>query len=153
MNDLSIRFPDAEKFAFLHENAHLMLITFPRDQAEFLYLIQNQNDNGIELSYPGATYCERVMDEIRQIFFIQVTDESGVEVKYVLGSAFRLESRLYGAYYQRAKENPDVIVFRIEGESPNQSLLVLEEDEFRVVSQEFKAQHQDVLQIAIRDEA
>lgn len=146
MQDLAIRFPKAEQYAFLYENAHLLLLSWDRDQAKFLFLIQGHDESGLRLDYPGETFTNRVLDAIQNIFFVQVTDDSDT-VKYVLGSYFVVDGQAYGAYYERDREQPDVVLFRIEGEAPDFSLEVLDEAEFERVSVAFSEQHQDLMDI------
>jgi hypothetical protein len=140
-------FPKAEQFAFLFENAHLLLLAWDRDQAKFLFLIQEQKEDGLLLDYPGETFTNRVLDTVENIFFVQVEEEGNDPRRYVLGSFFAIGSQKYGAYYERDKENPEVVLFRIDGDAPDFQLEVLDEDEYAKVAPIFAEQHRDMMDI------
>jgi len=145
--DVPFYFPKADKYAFLYENAHLVMLSWTRDHAKFLFLIRAQSDTGIELEFPGERFSNQVMDAIENIFFIQVDNEDARK-KYVLGSYFVVGKTRYGAYYERdVNHQPEVILFRIDGEAPDLQLNVLDEAEFDTASTAFQAQHQDFISI------
>ena len=149
MPELSFQFPNAEKHAFVYENAHLMMLSWERDNAKLLFLIRNHDEHGLQLDFPGELFVNQVLDTVENIFFIQV-NEGESSTKYALGSYFFVDGVRYGAYYQRDVMNPEVVLFRIEGEVPDLTLEVLEEDEFAYVSQAFTEQHQEMMGISLR---
>lgn len=140
-------FPNGEQYAFLFENAHLLLLSWDRDDAKFLFLIKEHRDDGLILDYPGATFTNRVLDAIQNIFFVQVQEETGEARRYVLGSYFESADRSYGAYYERDVPHPEVVLFRIDGDAPDLTLEVLDEAEHERVAATFSQQHADVLEI------
>ncbi|MDQ0191230.1 DUF1292 domain-containing protein [Alicyclobacillus cycloheptanicus] len=148
----TLAFPKAEQYAFLYENAHLLMLSWERDNAKFLFLIVDQKDGELVLDYPGERFTNTVLDTIENIFLIQVQEESGEAKRYALGSYFVAGSRRYGAYYERETESeePNVVLFRIEGEAPDLSLEVLDEDEYQEVAQIFVEQHNE-LHVSQRD--
>lgn len=146
--DLQCSFPSAKKFAFIFENAHLMLLTWERDDTKLLFLIKEQSDGKVVLDFPGRTFVDRVMDMIDKFFFIQVQSDDGVANRYVLGSYFYIGNKRYGAFYERDVEtNPDVVLFRIDGDGDEVVISVLEEEEFADVAENFREMHGDFLQI------
>jgi hypothetical protein len=146
-NDPRFAFPKAEQFAFLFENAHLLMLSWERDNAKFLFLIKEHQENGLVLDYPGETFTNRVLDTLENIFFVQVEEEGEHPKRYVLGSFFAVGKANYGAYYERGVENPNVVLFRIDGEAPDFQLEVLEEDEYERIAPIFAQQHGDVVEI------
>jgi hypothetical protein len=150
VQDLRYAFPKATPFAFLFENAHLLLLTWERDNAKFLFLIQHEDDGTLHLDYPGELFTSRVMDAIESIFFIQVQEEGTEPKRYALGSYFKVGSRTYCAYYQRDVERPDVVLFRVEGEAPQHTLEVLDPKEYQAVAEAFQEQHQDMMEIQVK---
>ena len=143
-------FPKAEQYAFLFENTHLVLFFFPRDDAKFLFLLKDQGDAGMALDYPGDTFTTQVLDRILNIFKIKINtdnEESKLSRYYVLGSYFTVSGRPYGAYYQKDVLQPDVLLFRIDGEPPSQELVSLEGSEFEQIATVFSQQHDDLLEI------
>lgn len=145
----SFVFQDADEYAFLFENAHLLLVCWRRDDAKFLYLIRGETaDAQIKLSYPGQQFTETVLDKILPIFFVQVSEEGDTEERhYVLGSYFVAGGQPFGAYYQRGEENPTVVLFKIVGEAPDITLEVPHDDEYALASSAFQEQHQDFMDI------
>lgn len=148
VDQMAFTFPKAEQYAFLYENAHLVMLVWDRDRARFLFLIRGQDDSGLSLDYPGETFTNRVLDTIESIFFVQVQEEGKAEpARYVLGSYFEVNRQMYGAYYQRDKASPDVMLFRIDGEAPNQTLEVIDGEEYGPVAERFTEQHGDLITI------
>jgi hypothetical protein len=145
-NDLMLMFPKAGKHAFFFENAHLLLLSWERDNAKFLFLIDGQTEDGVSLEFPGELFTNQVLDTIENIFFIQVNEGEQV-TKYTLGSYFLVNTNQYAAYYERDAENPTVVLFRLSGESPDFDLEVLEEEEFQIVSDAFTEQHRNFMDI------
>lgn len=145
-DDLKLMFPKANKHAFFFENAHLMLLSWERDNAKFLFLIDGQTEDGVSLEFPGELFSNQVLDAIENIFFIQVNEGEQV-TKYTLGSYFVVNNNSYAAYYERDTENPNVVLFRLSGEAPNFDLEVLDEDEFTLVSAAFTEQHRNFMDI------
>ncbi len=145
-SDLKVLFPKANKHAFFFENAHLLLLSWERDNAKFLFLIEGQTEDGVELEFPGELFTNQVLDTIENIFFVQVSEGEQV-TKYTLGSYFYVNEIRYGAYYERDVDNPSVVIFRISGESPDFELGVLDEDEFRAVSAAFTEQHNSFMNV------
>lgn len=146
----TLAFPKADQYAFLYENAHLMLLSFDRDDAKFLFLITEQRDGELVLDYPGQRFTETVLDAIQNIFLIQVEEESGSTRKYALGSYFLVDGRKYGAYYERESQSdePNVALFRIEGEATESTLEVLGDEEYVRVSQVFVEEHSEMMDIS-----
>lgn len=146
--DLKFYFKDAEQYAFLYENVHLMMVSWTRDDARLLFRIEEQADNSLALAYPGETFTDRVLDALENIFFIQVQEEGTDGVPYVLGSYFEVDGQMYGAYYERdVDERPTVVLFKVEGEPPMQSLEVPSESEYERAAAAFSEQHADLVDI------
>lgn len=145
-----LAFPKADQYAFLYENAHLLMLSFERDQTKFLFLIKEQKDGELMLDYPGETFTNTVLDAIQNIFLIQVEEEGGDTRKYAMGSYFIVDGRRYGAYYERESEaeNPNVVLFRIEGEGTAAALEVLDEQEYDRVARTFTEEHQGLMDIS-----
>ncbi|MCL6593954.1 MAG: hypothetical protein K6T31_08265 [Alicyclobacillus sp.] len=145
--DLWCAFAKAEQYAFLFENAPLLLLAWERDDAKFLFLIKEVRADGLVLDYPGQAFTDRVLDTISQVFFIQVAEGEQPSRRYVLGSLFHCAGRMYGAYYERDAAEPNVVLFRLQGEAPDFELVLLDETEYEQAAAAFAEQHQDWLEI------
>lgn len=131
-DDLHIRFEGASPFVFYFENVHLLLLTYKRDDAKFLFRIASQTGTEISLDYPGETYVEKVLDTVSKVFFVQVQEGEDSEARqYVLGSYYDLDGVRYGAYYLRDGDSPDVVLFRLNGEAPDFELEPVEGEEYQ----------------------
>lgn len=142
-------FPGAQQYAFLFENVHLLMLSWDRDDAKFLFLIKEQRDDGFVLDYPGQLFSDRVLDTVQNIFFVQIQEENAQSRKYILGSYFEANRKMYGAYYEPGNEKADVVLFRIEGEAPDLKLEVLNEAEYEQASAVFIQQHQELMDIRV----
>lgn len=146
----SFTFPDATQYAFVFFNAHLLLMTYPRDDAKFLFLIDGEDERGLRLTYPGRTFTDRVLDTIESIFFVAVEEseeETAVSTRYVLGSLFDVEGQTFGAYYERDRPNTHVVLFEVTGEAPDFQLSVPADADYAKASQTFAELHQGLLSI------
>jgi hypothetical protein len=144
-----LAFPNANSYAFLFENAHLLLMSWDRDDAKFLFLIREHQSDGLVLDYPGAAFTNRVMDVIERIFFVRLEEEGSEPKQYVLGSYFLVGNQAYGAYYEKDSPRSDVVLLRVVGEPPDLELAVVEDDvEHQQVASAFAEQHADFLSIA-----
>lgn len=148
----SLTFPGAKQYAFLFENAHLLMLAWDRDDAKFLFVINEQKDESLVLDYPGRVFTDRVLDTVQNIFFIQVQEENTQSQRYVLGSYFEVDRKMYGAYYEQNEERaaagkPNIVLFRIEGDAPDFELQSLDEKEYQIVSTAFIEQHQEFLNV------
>jgi hypothetical protein len=130
--DLTVRFQGAEPYVFYFENVHVLLLTYARDDAKFVYRIADQTATDITLDFPGQMFVERVLDTVVNIFFVQVQEGEHAESKsYVLGSYFEIEGKFYGAYYERDVDPPQVVLFRLNGEAPDFELEPVEGEEYQ----------------------
>lgn len=138
----AIRFSGATPYTFYYEHAQLVLLTWTRDDAKFLFRVQEQSDGEWVLDYPGETFSSHVLDAIQTIFFVQVVEDSDDEPKpYVLGSCFEFQGQDYGAYYPRHATQSEMLLFRFAGEAPMRTLESLEGDEYQQVSAHFVEQY------------
>lgn len=145
----SFFFHEADEYAFLYENAHLLLVSWRRDDTKFLYLIRGERETGeVDLSYPGRQFTETVLDKILPIFFVQVeeTDGDNGEIHYILGSYFVAGETPFGAYY-RKDDQRSVVLFKISGEEDAVRLEVPSDAEYRAAAEVFTEQHQDFMTI------
>lgn len=141
-------FPKAQHHAFFYEEAHLLLISWERDGKKELYLIADQQDEVLQLDFPGELYTERVMELIRSIFFISVQEDSGV-TKHVLAAYFTKNDNAYAVYYERDANSPsELIFFRVADEGDGYGLDVIEnEAEYKMVAQEIEERYASFLHI------
>ena len=142
-----LAFPRASQYAFLFENAHLLLLSFERDNSRFLFHINEHREDGLVLDYPGEMFISRVLDNIEQVFFVEVAEEGQSPAKYALGSYFVVDSTAYGAYYPLAGDSEELVLFRIVGENPNQELEVVDGAEYDRAAAAFSEQHADFVDI------
>jgi hypothetical protein len=140
-------FPRAKARAFLFENAPLLLLSWDRDNVRLLFLIKEQRGDELVLDYPGEMFADRVLSVIEGIFHIQLQEGNGPARLYTLGSYFEAGRRFYGAYYAEGMEQPDVVLFRVEGEAPQCSLEPLDEEEYERAAAAFVEQHRDFMEI------
>lgn len=141
-------FPKADHYAFFYEEAHLMLISWQRDDKKELYRISGQQEDTLHLDYPGQLYSERVMELISSIFFITLQEEEQ-EQKYTMGAYFTKNDQGYAVYYQRdATTRSDLIFFRVVDEGEGYGLeLVENETEHVSVVQEIEQRYGSFLHI------
>ncbi|GAX90939.1 hypothetical protein [Effusibacillus lacus] len=141
-------FPKADHYAFFYEEAHLMLVSWQRDDKKELYRICGQQGEILQLDYAGQLYTERVMELISNIFFITVQEESQ-EKKYALGAYFTKNNQGYAVYYERdAATRSELIFFRVTDEGEGSSLEVVEgEMEHSGVVKEIRERYSSFLQI------
>ena len=145
--DPRFAFPNAKQYAFLFENVHLMLLSWDRDDAKFLFMIKDQTEQGLTLDYPGQLFADRVLDTIQNIFFVKVQENQAEAKRYVLGSYFDVDGRVFGAYYEQDRVTPDVALFRIDGEAPGFTLEVPKDEEYQRAASVFAEQHGDFMDI------
>ncbi|WDL97470.1 DUF1292 domain-containing protein [Alicyclobacillus sp. ALC3] len=149
-----LAFPNAKQYAFLYEDAHLLLLSWERDDAKFLFRIVEQKDGELLLDYPGQKFTDTILDNIQGIFLIQVQESDKESRTYALGSYFVIGKRKYGAYYDRESDSeaPEVVLFRIAGEAPNYELQVPEDAEYEQVAAAFVEQHEEMMRIMPTEE-
>jgi len=134
----AIRFNGATPYSFYYEDAELVLLTWERDDAKFLFRVEEQSEEEWVLNYPGETFASRVLDAIQSIFFVQVQEEADTPASlYVLGSYFVFQNKVYGAYYPRDGANLEMLLFRLGGEAPAYELEPIEGEEYRAASAYF----------------
>lgn len=140
-------FPKASARAFLFENAPLLLLRWARDDVKMLFLIRDQRGDELVLDHPGEMFTDRVLSIVDGIFHIRLSDDDGSARDYTLGSYFEAGKRFYGAYYAEDAEQPDVVLFRIDGEPPECTLAVPDEEEYERAAAAFVEQHRDWMDI------
>ncbi|MGZ4113046.1 MAG: DUF1292 domain-containing protein [Tumebacillaceae bacterium] len=113
MSDYRFKFSKGREFAFFHEDVHLLLVDFERDDKKELFLIADREQDGtFLLEYPGELFTEQLQELIKSIFFIQVKEETQ-EGRYVLGAFFTYNRKEYALYYDREHaDNGELIFFR-----------------------------------------
>ncbi|WP_157066927.1 hypothetical protein [Alicyclobacillus shizuokensis] len=109
-----LTFTDADVYAFWYEDAHLALVRFRRDNERLLFVIGQQSQQGLHLSFPGRLFTDRVLDEIEPIFFAEVEEPGGQTEQLALGAYFRTGEAEYGAYYAPGTAALEVFLFRID---------------------------------------
>ncbi|BCJ86181.1 hypothetical protein [Effusibacillus dendaii] len=140
------KFPKAGHYAFFYETAHLMLISWERDDKKELYRISGQQGETISLDFPGELYTDRVMDMISRIFFINV-QEASEEKRYTLGAYFTRHSHAYAVYYERDAAAGELIFFRVIDEGTGYGLDVVEDPaEYQAVAAEIEERYGGFLQ-------
>lgn len=146
--ELMFTFPKAEHHAFFYEEAHLLLISWERDDKRELYRIADQQQAVLQLDYPGALYSERVMELIQNIFFIRVQEETGAN-QYVLAAYFHKQDQAYAVYYERDANPPKALIFfRVAEDGEGYALDVIEDAaEHQSVAQEIEERYASFLHI------
>jgi hypothetical protein len=146
--DLMFTFPKAEQHAFFYEEAHLLLISWERDDKRELYRVADQQQAVLQLDYPGELYRERVMELIKSIFFISVQEEADTN-KYVLAAYFHMQDQAYAVYYERDANPPkELIFFRVAEDGHGYGLDVIEDvAEHQSVAQEIEERYASFLHI------
>jgi hypothetical protein len=111
MSHHRFRFSKGREYAFFHEDVHLLLVDFERDEKKELFLISAVEEDGtFLLEYPGELFTEQLQELIKSIFFIQVKEESQ-EGRYVLGAFFTYDRKEYALYYDREDTNNAELIF------------------------------------------
>ncbi len=142
-----VRFPRAEHRAFYFEDTHLMSIIFPRDGRRLMFLVTVE-DGDIQLDFPGDTFEETVRDKVERVFFVELQEENEDVRSLVLAAYFPVDEVWYGAYYGRhePEDGHTMYFLRVIGEGETASLEpVQEEQEHRIVVQEFMARYEGLL--------
>ncbi|GGI96975.1 hypothetical protein GCM10010885_03180 [Alicyclobacillus cellulosilyticus] len=141
-------FPKAKPYVFLYENAPLVWLRWDRDDAHHLFLIRNQLQDTLTLDYPGDAFTQRVLDDVSSIFFVELREEGAEQGrKLALGCYFTVGRQPYGAYYERDRTPPDVVLLRVDGEPPRRTLAVPDEEEYAHVAGVFYEAMRDWLDI------
>jgi len=146
----TFRFRKGREFAFFHEDVHLLLFDFERDDKKELFLIGDVEENGTYiLEYPGALFTEQLREMINSIFFVQVQEEHRGG-KYALGAYFTCERKEYALYYDREHpENGELIFFRAEntGRGDYELSNITDQDEYREVVDHIGERYGHVLDV------
>lgn len=145
--EAAFTFPDADKYAFIYYEAHLLLMAFDRDDAKFLFVINHEGGDPIRLKYPGQTFTDRVLDDIERIFFVTLEEPDRAPTRLVLGSLFEVSGKRFGAYYEAGAEQPEVVLFEVHGTAPEYELRVPEEAVYETASRVFAERYGDLLRI------
>lgn len=147
------KFNKAQEFAFFHEDVHLLLVDFQRDEKKEVFLIGDMEEDGTYiLEYPGELFTEQLREMVQSIFFIQVTEEElGREGKYALGAYFTCERKEYALFYDR--ENPDngeLVFFRAQptGSGDFELTTINDQNEYRDVVEHITARYSHVLNVS-----
>ena len=132
------KFRKAREYAFFHEDVHLLLVDFQRDDKKELFLIGDVEENGTYiLEYPGDLFTEQLQEIVSSIFFLQVSEEElNREGKYALGAYFTYERKEYALYYDREHlENRELVFFRAQatGAGDYELSMITDEAEHREV--------------------
>lgn len=144
------KFNKTREYAFFHEDVHLLLVDFQRDDKKEVFLIGDMEKDGTYiLEYPGELFTEQLREMVQSIFFVQVNEEeTGREGKYALGAYFTCERKEYALFYDR--ENPDngeVIFFRAQatGSGDYELSTISDPNEYRDVVEHITERYGHVL--------
>ncbi|ASS75980.1 hypothetical protein CIG75_14095 [Tumebacillus algifaecis] len=136
MEHHKFQFIKGREFAFFHEDVHLLLIDFERDEKKEIFRIDEQKADGTYiLEYPGELYIEQIKELISSIFFVQVNEEHR-EGRYAMGAYFTCQRKEYALFYDRENlENHELIFFRAAATGTGDYELsnVTDQDEYREV--------------------
>lgn len=123
-------FPKANTFAFFYEEAHLLLLSWNRDDKQEIYRISGENEGILQLDYPGALYTEKVMEIVAHIFFITVQESQAQQQRYTLGAYFTFNGEAFAVYYERdaSSASTELIFFRVEEAAEGFDLQVVEDE-------------------------
>jgi hypothetical protein len=126
----TVRFTRADHYAFFFEDAHLLLITFARDDRRLLFLIAEQEQEGaLCLDFPGELFESRVRDEIDRIFFVDLEELAAQHGPrhLALGALFPCGDEQYGAYYERDSDESTLYFLHVVGDGDERGLEAVED--------------------------
>jgi hypothetical protein len=130
------RFLKGREYAFFHEDVHLLMIDFERDDKKEIFRIDGQEEDGTYiLEFPGELYIEQIKEIIASIFFVQVQEENR-EGRYALGAYFTFMRKEYALYYDRENlDNLELVFFRANATGTGEYELtnITDEEEYREV--------------------
>lgn len=136
MSEHRFKFSKGREYAFFHEDVHLLLVDFERDEKKELFLINGVEEDGTYLlEYPGNLFTEQLEELINSIFFVQVQEEVR-EGRYALGAYFSYNRKSYALYYDREHpDNQELVFFRAEptGTGDFDLANINDQDEYREV--------------------
>jgi len=144
------RFVKGREYSFFHEDVHLLLIDFERDNKKELFLVGEVEEDGTYLlEYPGELFTEQLQELISSIFFLQVKEDHR-EGKYALGAFFTCERKEYALYYDREQpENQELVFFRAQATGTGEYDLsnITDQDEYREVVAHIGERYSHVLDV------
>ena len=144
------KFNKTREYAFFHEDVHLLLVDFQRDDIIEVFLVGEQEEDGTcILEYPGELFTEQLREMVQSIFFVQVNEEEiGREGKYALGVYFTCERKEYALFYDREHpDNGEVIFFRAQatGSGDYDLSTIHDQDEYRDAVEHITERYSHVL--------
>jgi hypothetical protein len=112
---LQIRFQTPKQYLFYHQNVKHLLLIWAKEHTKQLFIVEDEKDQTLSLSYPGETYAEMVLDQVSPIFFQELQTETETFTA-ILGATFSFRGKLIGMYYHPDQPATLVYFFQIQGE-------------------------------------
>lgn len=112
---MQIRFQTPKQYLFYHQNVKHLLLIWAKEHTKQLFIVEDEKDQTLSLSYPGETYAEMVLDQVSPIFFQELQTETETFTA-ILGATFSFREKLIGMYYHPEQPTTSVYFFHIKGE-------------------------------------
>lgn len=132
---MHIRFQTPHQYFFIHEGIKHLLLLWSKEQHRELYVVEEQDDV-MNLQYPGETYRDLLLDQLQDIFFqrLEVEDDS---FRTALAATFHYKNRLIGAYYPSEQTESQPIEQLYFFEIREQNIVEIPDDDYEQVAQTF----------------
>ncbi|TCS93155.1 hypothetical protein [Hazenella coriacea] len=128
---MNIQFQTPHQYLFIHQNVKHLLLLWKKERKRDLYLVEEENDQ-YNLSYPGETYVETVLEQIEPILLQHLETEEETFTA-ILGATFHYQDKLIALYYHPTFPDEQLYFFEIQGET----LIDLSDEEFPLVLHTF----------------
>ncbi|SDW51677.1 hypothetical protein SAMN05444487_10415 [Marininema mesophilum] len=97
---MNLHFSTQHQYVFIHENVKHLFLLWPKENKRQLFIAEEQGEDLLLLTHPGETYEEMVLAQVEPYFFQRlVTGDDTLSA--VLGATLRIQTKLYGLFYDR----------------------------------------------------
>lgn len=132
VENVNIRFQTPHQYVFIHRNVKHLLLLWKKEHKRDLYIIEEEDEEGITLRFPGQTYVDMVLNEIEPIFFQTLETESET-FRAILLATFEYQDRLIALYAHPHRPQEECYFFEVK----NETIHELSEHEYQDVVQTF----------------
>ncbi|MDB5085983.1 MAG: hypothetical protein JWN30_2869, partial [Bacilli bacterium] len=116
------------------------------DDRKDLFVIKEQTEQGLIVEYPGETFTARILTVIGDLFFIKLQEtDTQKETRFALGAYFEIAGEGYGAYYELAAKQAQLVFFGIHTNGESYQVVELSDEDYQRVSAEFSTTYAGIL--------
>lgn len=136
---MNIRFQTPHQYLFLHRNVKHLLLLWKKEHKRELYIVEDESTESLTLRFPGETYVEMVLNEIKPIFFQRLQTEAETFLA-PLGATFEYGPKLIAVYLHPERPQTDLYFFEVEDEQIKE----IAEEEYPLIVQSFMQEYPDL---------